>query len=499
MKTLTLTLTAFIPIILFSQDLLAQTINFDDVASGTNINTHYVSPNGITLSCINGKIAAANLCSGGNVYANADSGAASPPNVISLTSGKPIGVFIDERYGYFRADFYKPVASVSIDAKAVLPPEILGSTGTNAPFLQAFNAQGKFLAQAAYTLNVQSQQWQTLKINRTAGDIAFVAFSSLYTSSYSPVWGEFDNLNATAAVQVGYQGCYNDGDGRALPVQLMLSGATVETCTAAAKAKGYAYAGVQNGGQCFAGNVAGFSKAPADSACNMPCTANMFEYCGGSWLNSIYATGAAPIIQPPPVDQGCYTDDSNRALPIAINAPNSVTIETCVTAARARNLLYAGLQFYGQCYAGNTLGYTKITDPTQAAKDCNTPCTANTSENCGGAWFNRIYKTGATLPAKPSATAYQGCYTDNPNRILPVALMPSGATVDSCVAAAKAKGYAYAGVQFYGQCYAGDTQPPQSLKVADPNHSQCNTLCTADQTKTEYCGGGWFNSVWSTK
>ncbi|HTP24828.1 MAG TPA: WSC domain-containing protein, partial [Anaeromyxobacteraceae bacterium] len=86
-----------------------------------------------------------------------------------------------------------------------------------------------------------------------------------------------------------YEGCYTDSSTRALPNELMSSGATVESCIAAAKARGYAYAGVQYYGQCFAGNTPGFSKV-ADSQCNEPCSANSSEMCGGFWRNSIYAT-----------------------------------------------------------------------------------------------------------------------------------------------------------------------------------------------------------------
>ena len=64
-------------------------------------------------------------------------------------------------------------------------------------------------------------------------------------------------------------------------------------------------------------------------------------------------------------------------------------------------------------------------------------------------------------------------------------------TVESCVAAARREGYAYAGLQWQGQCYAGNTLPP--TKAAD---AECNTPCIANSTET--CGGGWRNSVYAT-
>lgn len=87
-----------------------------------------------------------------------------------------------------------------------------------------------------------------------------------------------------------YVGCYTDTPTRALPVNLLWSGATVEACVTIARAQGYKFAGVQYGTQCFAGNVPAYTLVP-DSNCNMPCAAAPTEICGGSWHNSVYATG----------------------------------------------------------------------------------------------------------------------------------------------------------------------------------------------------------------
>ncbi len=59
----------------------AITINFDDVASGTNINTQYAA-SGVTFGCFNGT--SANVCTG-NAFARSATSALSSPNVISLT------------------------------------------------------------------------------------------------------------------------------------------------------------------------------------------------------------------------------------------------------------------------------------------------------------------------------------------------------------------------------------------------------------------------------
>ncbi len=102
---------------------------------------------------------------------------------------------------------------------------------------------------------------------------------------------------------------------------------------------------------------------------------------------------AAP---PPPSSgyQGCFTDDGNRALPAWLG--DGHTIETCTAAARGQGYAYAGLQWYGQCFAGNSLGYSRVGDA-----ECNTPCNASPSQMCGGAWRNSIYGTGGNPPPPP--------------------------------------------------------------------------------------------------
>ena len=113
----------------------------------------------------------------------------------------------------------------------------------------------------------------------------------------------------------------------------------------------------------------------------MTCSADATETCGGSWRNSIWytATGTiAPAPTPAPLPAGsafvgCYVDDGTRALPNALIGSAS-TVEGCISAAQTANYKYAGLQYGGQCFAGNTLGFASA-----PASDCNMPCDANKS------------------------------------------------------------------------------------------------------------------------
>ncbi|MBI4698158.1 MAG: hypothetical protein HY758_04420 [Nitrospirae bacterium] len=174
---------------------MAATINFDDAPTGTMIDNRY---SGVTLGCFNGTVAAWNLCTG-HAYAVSTSLPRSFPNVIALGTATYSHRAIDTRWGYFKASFATPVNSVSIDARAILPFEYLGST-TNRPFLQAFNSNGQWLGTAEYRASVYGGTWETLTITRPANDISFVVFSSYNNPGVHPVYGMFDNLQYTRLI-----------------------------------------------------------------------------------------------------------------------------------------------------------------------------------------------------------------------------------------------------------------------------------------------------------
>ena len=191
-------------------------------------------------------------------------------------------------------------------------------------------------------------------------------------------------------------GCFRDDASRALPVQLMAAGATQASCIASATARGFAYAGLQYGGACFAGNVLGYERM-ADAECSMPCSAAPGDNCGGAWRNRIHATGIAVPAPTPATYLGCYTDAPQRKLPVQI-IDSGATRDRCVAAAAARGLRYAGLQYGGQCFGGDVLSGNPA-----AASNCSTPCTADSGQSCGGTWHNAVHDLGP-ISARPGST-----------------------------------------------------------------------------------------------
>jgi hypothetical protein len=113
---------------------------------------------------------------------------------------------------------------------------------------------------------------------------------------------------------------------------------------------------------------------------------------GVEWFGDYTPNVTVTVAHPPLGYLGCYTDSSTRALPALLSSSNE-TVESCKQKASVSGYALAGLQNHGECWAGDSLGYTKVPDG-----QCNTPCSANPNEMCGGALRNSIYQAPSCVP-----------------------------------------------------------------------------------------------------
>ena len=77
-----------------------------------------------------------------------------------------------------------------------------------------------------------------------------------------------------------------------------------------------------------------------------------------------------------------------------------------------------------------------------------------------------------------------GCYEDKGSRLLSKTLLPKRRSVKSCLDAALAKGYRYAGLEYGGECYASNVKPAQSKQIG---YDKCFMTCEED--RSTICGG----------
>lgn len=93
-----------------------------------------------------------------------------------------------------------------------------------------------------------------------------------------------------------YKSCYEDSVyARTLAFRVDTPvGNSVLACTTACKAAGHKFAGVEWSSECWCDNTINYNRASGLSDCDMTCTGNPLEYCGGSQRLDIYEFDALP-------------------------------------------------------------------------------------------------------------------------------------------------------------------------------------------------------------
>jgi hypothetical protein len=353
-------------------------------------------------------------------------------------------------------------------------------------------------------------------------------------------------VTAKAQGTYTYLGCYADSTPRALPAMLMDSGATAANCVAAAAAQGYSYAGLQWYGYCFAGNTLQYGQLP-ESSCNTPCGADSSQTCGGGWANSVYlvswarsadlaieqlaaspsvvgpgdtitvahlvassatSTASGPFaveyyLSPTVVIADPTLPAATQVLTAGVGAGQSIPVTTSVsvpagTAAGTYRII-AIVDRAGAAGDPDPANNTAVSDPIRVGSvscssppepiDDGNPCTVDACDPVDGVTHRPVPE--GTSCQGVIAPSYVGCYTDSSTwaRALPNVLASGGATPSSCIAAAAAAGYAYAGLQAGGWCFAGN-----DLRYDEVSDAQCNWPCSSSPGET--CGGSWRNSVY---
>lgn len=115
-----------------------------------------------------------------------------------------------------------------------------------------------------------------------------------------------------------YVGCYKDQDDAHDLKVLIGTNLKIKTCFDRAKSYGYAYAGLQNGNQCWAGDTYGKHGRENEYKCNYMCYKRGLpenQTCGGKNINSIwdiskYNSGGKYEFQP----GHCKRADRSRAV-----------------------------------------------------------------------------------------------------------------------------------------------------------------------------------------
>ena len=194
---------------------------------------------------------------------------------------------------------------------------------------------------------------------------------------------------------------------------------------------------------------------------------------------------------------GCANETSPRAL-VGANSINSnnMTVENCQAFCANSNNNYgiAGLENSGDCWCGNGLQQNS----TVGFTGCNSPCTGNSSEICGGQNRLSVYNLTTSVPPTTvkavGSYALSGCYNDTASQRLlngPTYTNLTSNTVESCVSFCQANGQAYAGVEYGEKCFCSNSLSTTASKT---DISACNMPCTGN--RREFCGASLLLTVY---
>ncbi|RDW56813.1 hypothetical protein BP5796_12880 [Coleophoma crateriformis] len=174
---------------------------------------------------------------------------------------------------------------------------------------------------------------------------------------------------------------------------------TPEVCASFCSSQGYPVMGVEYGEECYCGTYpTGDSTTAPQSDCNMECTGDAGQLCGGSDRLNVYTLQnytrpTIPRMADGYIYAGCYTDDpSNRALGLASLVDyTSMTVEKCAAFCSGQGYSMFGLEYAGECWCGNSISTGNTIAPNQDA-ECTSTCPGDETElACGAANRLNVY------------------------------------------------------------------------------------------------------------
>ncbi|KAJ4473941.1 WSC domain-containing protein [Lentinula lateritia] len=173
---------------------------------------------------------------------------------------------------------------------------------------------------------------------------------------------------------------------------------TVPECIEYCSSNNWAYAGVEYASECYCDQVLHEvgSQVTAASDCNMPCTGDPSQTCGGPNLIDVYWDGDSTIPSSPPTlyksywsYSGCFVDDTTQRTLAQQVYPDSgiVTPLSCADTCAFYGYTVMGTEFGGECWCGNTTNSASQLPDTS----CTMSCTANRDYLCGDAARLSVY------------------------------------------------------------------------------------------------------------
>ncbi|KAJ7459574.1 hypothetical protein B0H11DRAFT_2286288 [Mycena galericulata] len=216
--------------------------------------------------------------------------------------------------------------------------------------------------------------------------------STSTTTATSTATSTCDTASAPTATSWTYLGCYPDNvSARTLNgYGETVSADTVASCQTTCLNRGYKYAGVEDGVQCFCDSSIKAGVTPGGT-CTTACGGGAGT-CGGDDAIDIYEAVVAPCVTPWTY-RGCYSDNVNSRILNGYGGTFSTnSVASCQTTCLDRGYTYAGVEDGVQCFCASSIGSSGTL---QGESNCQTRC-GNGVGTCGGVDYIGIYEAAKT-------------------------------------------------------------------------------------------------------
>lgn len=132
-----------------------------------------------------------------------------------------------------------------------------------------------------------------------------------------------------------------------------------------------------------------------DNMCTTWCAGTREQTCGGNNAIDVYSTGLN--LKTDAIGNyyiGCFEESQNKRLYNGFsNSFPTNTPEFCSNLCYIKGYTYSGLTYKSECFCGsqspNERMFNKLED-----KECNTKCSGDANQYCGGGWRMGVFATG---------------------------------------------------------------------------------------------------------
>ncbi|KAJ9634674.1 hypothetical protein H2204_006123 [Knufia peltigerae] len=275
---------------------------------------------------------------------------------------------------------------------------------------------------------------------------------------------------------------------------------TNEACVAFCDSKGFSVAGTEYSKECYCGDSIPASGMPVPGVvgnCQMKCSGDESEFCGGSALISLYqkCTGS-DCVNTGGGGGGSGSGGSSAPASSTASSPASSSPAAAPSSSSTASSSQAIVQ-------PTTLATTAVVQPVSTAASSLSKSSSTSSSSSPTTTTNVSSTATPTSSSTPTASSnpswsYSGCFTDTVTpRSLPQWSNFNGPdmTNDACISFCDKSGFPVAGTEYAGQCFCGAADVTSGLEQLSGD--KCSMACTGD--KEQICGGPGALSVWTKK